>query len=115
MPERNLQDKMMFVLKKLGLDYDVIMTPKENDKHGEIDKHSKTILIYDQNEKEAWQTFKHELIEISMINAFKIYREATNALIEVIDKIAYGEKEKAIQNAVRYVEEACLHDANPKT
>lgn len=86
--------------------------------HGEIKENK--LLIYDENESEAWQTFTHELVEFKLQKLTKIYRAMINSLIDGYEKLTYQEKERfvdglpvvfeAIQKArVELVEERTQH------
>ena len=56
------------------------------------------IIIYDVDEEEVWNTFVHEMLEYKLKNVITVYLETVNALIEVIQKVAYNEKEYFIES-----------------
>ena len=59
--------------------------------HGEIKQGF--ILIYDMSEKEAIETFEHEVYEYKFKQATKVYRKMVNSLLEIVEKEIYYRKE----------------------
>jgi|SRR5271157_312345 len=101
------ETKMENVLARLGLPLTVTWTPnRSHNKHGEIV--SGTILIFDHDEREAWLTFEHEVLEYRLKAVSDVYREMVNCLIEAFERLAYKRKEEfleAIPNIFKVIEE----------
>lgn len=64
-------------------------------KHGEI--LSGCLLIYDENELDAWATFEHEVYECKFKEVTYAYRTVINGMIDAVEKIAYERKEKFLE------------------
>lgn len=63
-------ERMQSCLDTLSIPLTVVWVPNRNtDKHGEINLNSKTLLIFDDNEKEAWFTFEHEVYDINFVKS----------------------------------------------
>jgi len=56
------------------------------------------IEIYDLDEKGAWDTLIHEIVEIKLRSALRPYRLLVNSLIGVIQELADGEKDRFIKS-----------------
>jgi hypothetical protein len=69
-------------------------------KRGEALPESKLILVYDKDERAARETLLHEVLEVKLRGVTQPYRTLINALLEWADKIAYSEKERAINNLI---------------
>lgn len=67
-------------------------------KRGECFLESKLIMVYDLEEKKAKETLLHEALEITIRGVVTPYRTLLNSFIDWADKIAYNEKEKAIDS-----------------
>ncbi len=94
---RKLELRMQKLADSLNIPLRVVWNPDSEAKcHGEIA--NRRIVIYDNNEEEAWDTFTHELIEYKLKKVTNIYKETVNALIEVLQKVAYTEKESFIES-----------------
>jgi hypothetical protein len=92
--------KMQSCLDRLGIPLTVAWQPNPiRDKHGLIESGSKTLLIFDEEEDEVWQTLLHEALEWKLKEVTSIYRQMINGLIEVLEKIAYREKERFLEAA----------------
>jgi hypothetical protein len=106
-----LELRMQKLLESFSISLQVVWSPDPEAKcHGEIAKGC--IVIYDTSEEEAWDTFTHELIEYKLKKVTIVYRETVNALIEVLQKVAYNEKENFIElipNLLSAVQEAKQH------
>jgi hypothetical protein len=93
------QRKMQECLDRLGLPLRVAWTPnKSQDKHGLIEPSSSTLFLFDQSEEDAWQTFLHEVFEWKLKDVTRVYRTTINGLIEIIEKLSYGEKERFLES-----------------
>lgn len=89
---RKLTDKLQGVLGRLNLPLKVIWAPNDNMfVHGEIK--SNVILIYDSCEKDAIETFQHEVYEFKFKEVTRLYRSMFNSLLEVMEKEIYARKE----------------------
>jgi len=55
------------------------------------------IEIYDEDEENSWETFVHEVVEITMRSALRPYRILVNKLIEGYQELADGEKDRFIE------------------
>ena len=101
-----LEQRMNAALQTLGLTHwQAVWTPRdEGDHHGECLLADKLIVVYDENEKAAWKTFAHEVLELKMRAAFRPYRLLCNSLIDVIDTLAYAEKERFLDDLPRTLE-----------
>lgn len=98
MVESSLQNRMQRVLHRLGISLAVVLAPTPgSSKHGEIDVETRTLLIYDATESEAWQTLYHEIVEFKLREVTTVYRTLVNLLIEGFEKLVYQEKESFIE------------------
>jgi hypothetical protein len=88
---------MQEILSRFNIPLKLKWAPNSNKPiHGEINQN--ILFIYDMNETDAWETFTHELFEYKLKKVSTVYRETVNSLIEVIQKIAYTEKESFIES-----------------
>lgn len=112
-----LEERMNSTLRVLGLDHwQAVWTPdKDNENHGETLIDDKVILVYDVDEKTAWQTFSHEVLEIKFRDVVRPHRLLCNALIEVIDMLAYSEKERLLDSLPRTLEILRARLRSPRT
>lgn len=99
MQENTVTTKLVVRMQKLvdsfSIPLKVVWRPDPKAKcHGEIA--NRRIIIYNVDEEEVWDTLTHELIEYKLKKVSNVYRETVNALIEVIQKVAYTEKESFI-------------------
>jgi len=93
----SIEENMNNVLESLGLKgWTSVWEPRKGPKRGEVIPKERLIIIYDPDPSRAWDTFQHELIELKLRSVLRPYREITNKLIEVIEKVTYMEKEKFI-------------------
>ena len=105
--EQRLTERMQKLLDELGVPLTVAWVPKsQNMKHGEIDKASQTIFIYDVDPEEAWKTLIHEILELKLQDYTRVYRTIINGLIEVLEKTAYAQKEEFLNFCVTLIEKA---------
>jgi len=90
-------EQMQQILVSLNVPLTVKWMPNPNKTiHGEIKQN--ILFIYDEKKNEAWDTFTHEMLEYKLKKVTNIYRKTVNALIEVIQEIAYTEKESFIES-----------------
>jgi hypothetical protein len=91
-----LEQKMNSVLRQLSVPLVAVWTPNPNQQiHGEIK--GEFLLIYDESESEAWQTFTHEIVEWKLSGLTGVYRTVINTLIEALEKTIYVKKEELIE------------------
>jgi hypothetical protein len=92
-----LSQQMQEILNRFNIPLKLKWTPNSNKPiHGEINQN--ILFIYDVNETDAWKTLTHEMFEYKLKKVSNVYRETVNSLIEVIQKIAYTEKESFIES-----------------
>ena len=85
--------RMQNCLNQLGIRLTVRLCPEPNtNTHGEIKQG--VLLIYDEDEQDAWDTFTHEVFEFRFQQVTQPYRMLVNSLIEVIEKLTYTRKEE---------------------
>ena len=95
--------RMQRCLDRWGIPLKVVWTPKpDSAKHGEI--LSGCLLIYDEEEADAWETFTHELVEYKLKEVTQVYRTLVNQLIEGYEKLAYQQKERFIEALPKVME-----------
>jgi len=95
----NIEENMNNVLKRLGhKGWTSVWSPEESPKRGKVIPRERLIIIYDKDPSRAWETFQHELVELRLRRVLRPYRELTNKLIEVVENIAYIEKETFIND-----------------
>jgi len=91
-----LQAKMQRCLDRLGVPLKAVWAPKpDGASHGEI--REGCLLIYDENEVDAWETLFHEIVEYQLKAVTQVYRTLVNQLIEGFEKLAYQQKEQFIE------------------
>ena len=84
-------------LNRLGLrGWTAAWSPGKGSKRGEILLEERLIVIYDREPAEAWDTFLHEIVELKLRPVLRPYRDFTNALITLIEKLVYAHKERFI-------------------
>ena len=94
----NTVERMQSCLEKLNISLPVVWIPDRNAiKHGALDLNSKTILIFDENEKDAWLTFEHEIYEYKFREVTAVYQTLINCIIESIEKLVYDRKEHFLE------------------
>lgn len=90
-----VQGQMQDCLGRLGVNLICLWKPdRVKSVRGEIKQN--IIFLYDIDEKEAWQTFMHEVAEYKLQNVTRPYRTLINNLIEAVEKTIYSEKEQFI-------------------
>ncbi len=95
-----LQEKMNLTLKRFGLkDWTVLWDPDgSEEERGATYPDTKLIIIYDRDQEAALETLTHEFLEVKIKGIINPYLATINALLRVIEKISYVEKEKAIES-----------------
>ncbi|MBA7646473.1 hypothetical protein ES703_54237 [subsurface metagenome] len=71
--------------------------PGKSSKSGEVIPRERLIIIYDKDPSKAWETFRHELVELRLRRVLRPYRLVCNKLIEAVEKVTYEEKETFIK------------------
>jgi hypothetical protein len=107
---------MRKTLSKLGLnEWRVAWKPGcSSTKRGELLPESKLILVYDREPEKASETLLHEILELKIRGVTQPYRSLVNVLLEWADKVAYAEKEKAIDSLIPLLQ-SHLGEAEPTT
>lgn len=72
-----------------------------------------SIQIYDVDEFDVWETFVHEIVEIKLRSALRPYRILVNKLIEAVQEIADGEKDRFIESLFEVFE--AVRDSPPSS
>jgi anaerobic ribonucleoside-triphosphate reductase len=81
---------------QMGYELKVIWIPNGSDKlSGEVK--GETIFIYEESERQAVETLRHEVLDYAIGKVIEPYKEVTNKLIQVINEEAYRRKEKLIE------------------
>jgi hypothetical protein len=95
-----VEDRMTETLRKMGLgSWRVAWKPGcSSSKRGEVLPESHLILVYDEEPERASETLLHEILEIKIRGVTQPYRSLVNVLLEWADKVAYSEKERAIDS-----------------
>jgi hypothetical protein len=55
------------------------------------------IYVYEETEKEALSTLRHEFLDYAISNVVEPYRQVTNKLIALINEEAYRRKERLVE------------------
>jgi len=93
------EERMSEVCKRLGMPFKVAWTPDPSmSEHGKVDLKNRVIHIFDLNERDAWATLTHEILELKIRPLLSFYRSLVNTLIEFIEKHVYREKEKFLES-----------------
>jgi hypothetical protein len=56
-----------------------------------------TVYIYDESEKQALDTLRHEFFDYCISKAIQPYRQVTNTLIKLLNENAYTQKEEIVE------------------
>jgi len=79
-----------------GHELKVIWTPKQNyDLDGEVK--GNTIHIYSESLEQALKTLHHEFLDVMMSEIIEPYKQVANSLVLIVNKQAYGRKEKLLE------------------
>lgn len=100
METSEFEERANNVLTRLGLGYwRVCWLPDSSCQiRGRAFPEKSLIEINDSNEKAAWDTFLHEVVELKLRLVTQPYREMCNALIGTIEKLTYTRKEQFIND-----------------
>ena len=107
----NLEDKMAVetemnrALPRFGLDgWKAVLIPDEKQKvGGQVLAEEKTILVFEKDPEKARDALLHEVLEIKIQPLIAEYQETINALIKLVERLSYREKERVIKNIVPYL------------
>ena len=96
--EENIETGMNRVLARVHPGWRAVWVPDPDMlRRGEVDAGQRLIIVYDVNQDQAWETFTHELLELKLRPLLGVYREIINQLIAVLEKVAYSQKERLIE------------------
>ncbi len=56
-----------------------------------------TVYIYDESEKKALDSLRHEFFDYCISKAIQPYRHVTNTLIKLLNENAYKQKEEVVE------------------
>ena len=97
-----MEQRMNRVLTQLGFDYAVVWCPDPNAQHDAmIFPNKKLIEIYASEQASAWSAFVHEVVELELKDMVGLHVEIENSLLNLLQKVAYGKKERAIERIGR--------------
>ena len=100
--DRSMEQKMNRVLTQLGFDYAVVWCPDPNAQYDAmIFPGRKLIEIYATDRASAWSAFIHEVVELELKDVIGQHVEIENSLLNLLQKVAYGKKERAIARIER--------------
>ena len=107
----NLEDKMAVetemnrALPRFGLDgWKAVLIPDEKQTlGGQVIAKEKTILIFEKDPAKARDILLHEVLEIKIQPLIADYQEAVNALIKLVERLNYRQKERVIKDLVPYL------------
>ena len=96
----DLEEELNKLVKKFGLDYQVIIVNKDDGRRGWVDTKNKVIYIGSSDPDEIYKIFLHEILEIKLNPLLNKYVRLVNALIEFIQDELYREKERVIDELI---------------
>lgn len=95
--QEDLEEELERLKKRLCISYElkVVWDPNSNGGlSGEVK--GETILIYDEDAREALKTLRHEFLDYSISKIIEPYKEVANKLILLINEEVYNRKEKLV-------------------
>ena len=93
-----IEENMNNVLERVGFrGWLSVWAPGNNSKRGEVIPRERLVIIYDKDPARAWETFQHELVELTLRRVLRPYRLLCNKLIELVEEVTYIEKEAFIK------------------
>jgi len=105
-----LEEKLLSLLESLkqtlnlGYELQVKWVPSGDDKlSGEL--RGDCIYIYEETEKEALSTLRHEFFDYAISNVIEPYKQVTNKLIAMINEEAYRRKESLVEKLCKLLSE----------
>lgn len=96
--EEKLQSALEGLKQRLNLGYElrVKWVPKGDSRlSGEVK--GDYIYVYEETEKEALSTLRHEFLDYVISSVVEPYRQGTNKLIALINEEAYRRKERIVE------------------
>jgi hypothetical protein len=102
--QKRLEDELERLKKrfKVGYELKVVWSPNNSGNlAGEVK--GETIYIYDESEKEALKTLRHEFLDYAISKLIEPYKNVTNKLIMLMNEEAYKHKEKFIEALVELI------------
>jgi len=88
---------------KIGYELKVVWSPNNSGNlAGEVK--GETIYIYDENEKEALKTLRHEFLDYAISKLIEPYKNVTNKLIMLMNEEAYKRKEKLVEALIELMQ-----------
>jgi len=100
--EEKLKNELKALKRKAGItdDLDVVWAPDADSKlSGEV--RGNTIYIYESEEEKAVNTLIHEFIDLLVSRTLELYVSFANAMIKLLNDIAYRRKEEIIETIAR--------------
>jgi len=103
--ETKLENEMNKSLHYLGLDgWKVIWVPDEKQKvGGQVLSEERTILVFEKDPEKVKDAFFHEILEIKLQPLIAQNQEIINALIKLIERLNYREKERFIKEILPFM------------
>jgi len=102
--QKRLENELERLKKRLKVGYElkVVWSPNNiGNLAGEVK--GETIYIYDESEKEALKTLRHEFLDYAISKLIEPYKNVTNKLIMLMNEEAYKHKEKFIEALVELI------------
>ena len=102
--QKRLENELERLKKRLKIGYElkVVWSPNNSGNlAGEVK--GETIYIYDESEKEALKTLRHEFLDYAISKLIEPYKNVTNKLIMLMNEEAYKHKEKFIEALVELI------------
>jgi len=102
--QKRLENELERLKKRLKVGYElrVVWLPNNSGNlAGEVK--GETIYIYDESEKEALKTLRHEFLDYAISKLIEPYKNVTNKLIMLMNEEAYKHKEKFIEALVELI------------
>jgi len=93
------------LLRRLNIPFHAVWCPNsKSEQHAKIDLKNGLILIFDEDEDQAFISFMHEILEYRLNRLFAPYRKMINSLIELIEQLIYKEKEIVVEQILNDLE-----------
>ena len=96
----DLEEELNQLVKKFGLDYQVIIVNKDDGRRGWVDTKNKVIYVNSSDPDEIYKIFLHEILEIKLNPLLNKYVRLVNVLIEYIQDELYREKERFLEDVL---------------
>jgi len=102
--QKRLENELKRLKKRLKLGYElkVVWSPNNNGNlSGEVK--GDVIYVYEEGEKEALKTLRHEFLDYAISKLIEPYKNVTNKLIMLMNEESYKRKEKFIEALVELI------------